>query len=194
MSDRPQEKVGRDRDHEPSVRGGKALTLDPGLLPRLVQYFSAGSQLREEAEDLAQNTYALALAKLHTLRNEDALLPWLFAIARNVHHSALRRHSLRRRREADLDLAADHAAPNTDDAAVDVDGLASHKRRRALECAILRLPPRQRQCLLLQLREDLSYDEIARALLIAPDTVRNHLAQARANLRRLMEADAEESR
>lgn len=37
---------------------------------------------REDAEDLTQETFLLALRKLHTFKKGNGLLPWLFTIAR----------------------------------------------------------------------------------------------------------------
>lgn len=161
---------------------GPAPTLDPSLRPRLVRFFCAGPWPREEAEDLAHRTFALALRHRHQLANEASLLPWLFAIARNVRTSA-RRQWLRRRRVevGGLELADERAA-----AEPPPEGEREERLVR-LRQALTELPPRQRQCLLLQLREGLSYEEIGRTLALSPDTVRNHLAQARANLRRLLD-------
>jgi RNA polymerase sigma-70 factor (ECF subfamily) len=165
------------------ARDDSAPALDPSLRPRLVRFFVAGPWPREEAEDLAQRTFALALRHRHQLAREESLLPWLFAIARNVRTSARRQWGRRRRVEAGgLDLAEDRAAPAAE--APDEDRA---QRLEQLQHALAQLPPRQRQCLLLQLREELSYEEIGRTLAISPDTVRNHLAQARANLRRFLE-------
>jgi RNA polymerase sigma factor (sigma-70 family) len=49
-----------------------------------------------------------------------------------------------------------------------------------------KLPSRQRQCLLLRVREEMSYQEIAAVLRLSPLTVRNHIAQAKESLRRIV--------
>jgi DNA-directed RNA polymerase specialized sigma24 family protein len=46
--------------------------------------------------------------------------------------------------------------------------------------------------LLLRVREELSYDEIAEMLRLSVNTVRNHLAEARKNLRRMLKTEFEE--
>jgi len=61
------------------------------------------------------------------------------------------------------------------------------KRIEAVWRAIDALPPRQRQCLPLQVRDGLSYQEIAATLRLSVNTVRNHLAAARESLRRNLE-------
>jgi RNA polymerase sigma-70 factor (ECF subfamily) len=58
----------------------------------------------------------------------------------------------------------------------------------ALDAAVDTLPPQQRQCLLLRVRHEMPYEEIARTLLLSVNTVRNHLAAARRGLRVALEA------
>lgn len=167
-----------------ATRKGAPRSLDPSLRPRLVRFFAGGPWPRDEAEDLAQRTLLLALRSLDQLERPDSLLPWLFAIARNVRASARREFVRRRRVEVGgLDLAEDRVAPSARG-----DGSALNAERvERFQRGLAALPPRQRQCLLLQLREEMSYEEIGQVLAISPETVRNHLAQARANLRRSLE-------
>jgi RNA polymerase sigma factor (sigma-70 family) len=53
------------------------------------------------------------------------------------------------------------------------------------------LPSRQRQCLTLRVRDELSYAEIAELLRLDALTVRNHIAQAKKSLRARVERDTE---
>ncbi|MEQ9497672.1 MAG: RNA polymerase sigma factor [Deltaproteobacteria bacterium] len=50
----------------------------------------------EEAADLAQDTFLVAYAKLHRLKNPNAFEAWLMQIAVRRAHDALRRRKLRR--------------------------------------------------------------------------------------------------
>ena len=115
------------------------------------------------------------------MREEDKLLAWLFTVARNVRNTAFER-----RPPAALPL---EAIPEPADAREmgKSEQRSREQRIEALWKAIAALPPRQRQCLPLQVRDGLSYEEIAATLRLSVNTVRNHLAAARENLKRLLE-------
>ena len=110
---------------------------------------------------------------------------WTFTIARNL----VRTHGARSARDplARADAIEDEGSgwlaarsPNPESS------LLAAEQVRLCERALRDLPPRQRQCLLLQVRQELSYEEIARVLDLSVNTVRNHIAQARAALRRAL--------
>lgn len=158
--------------------------IDRLLRPRLRRYFALGPWPSDEAEDLVQKALARVYLHVDQIQEPERFLGWLFAIARNVRISAQREWGARRRVEANpLDPEAENPAADRTEGIED----ASIVRERwaAVERAILRLSSRQRQCLLLRLREEMSYDEIAEVLALSPRTVRNHIAQAKGNLRRL---------
>jgi RNA polymerase sigma-70 factor (ECF subfamily) len=167
------------------LRQGAALDeafrgLDAELRPRLLRYFRAASFSPEDAEDLVQKTLARVFQGIGGVREEEKLLAWLFTVARNVRNTAFERRPPRA-----LPL---EAVPELRDTK---EGDATHERReRRIEAvwrAIESLPPRQRQCLPLQVRDGLSYEEIAATLRLSVNTVRNHLAAARESLRRTFE-------
>ena len=165
--------------------GEAAADIDRLLRPRLTRYFQSGPWPRDEAEDLVQQTLVLVFKSVRDLKNPDRFLPWLFAIARNVRSTTADRWTTRRRFESEgLDSVADPPAPSDIDARERDEVLA--QRTKAVRRALMSLPSRQRQCLLLQVRERMSYEEIAATLRLSSHTVRNHIAQAKESLRRLM--------
>jgi RNA polymerase sigma-70 factor, ECF subfamily len=173
------EGVRRLRAGEP----GAADALDALLRPRLTGYFARGPWPRDEAQDLVQKALVLVFTSVGQLRDEASFIPWLFAIARNVRSTAMRSWSTRGRWEAGgLELAGDPPAP--DDQARHEDAQEQARRIAALRAALELLPSRQRQCLLLRVRDELSYEEIAEAFQLSVHTVRNHIAQAKESLRR----------
>ncbi|TWT44618.1 ECF RNA polymerase sigma factor SigL [Phycisphaerae bacterium RAS1] len=126
------------------------------------------------AEDVLQETFVRAAAKPERLEDADCPRAWLFAVARNVGLTQLRRRPCR-----PLPPAA--TAP----ADADVD------RRETAEqvwAAIERLPTEMRETLELRLRDDLSYAEIAVVLEIPVGTVRSRLHHAVRKLRGELEA------
>lgn len=179
LDSRLSEGVRRLRAGEP----GAADALDALLRPRLIGYFALGPWPRDEAEDLVQKALVLVFTSVGQLRDEASFMPWLFAIARNVRSTAKRSWSTRGRWEAGgLELAGDPPAP--DERIRRNDEQEQARRIVALRAALEQLPPRQRQCLLLRVRDELSYEEIADVFQLSVHTVRNHIAQAKESLRR----------
>lgn len=133
----------------------------------LLAYFRSRPTLAPQAEDLLQDTFARALQ--HPDRLAAALSPraYLFGIARHVGHDALRRSS---------PVAA--FTENEIEAELTEDVRLADMRE-----AIAQLPPAQRETLLLKLRHDLSYEEIAEVLDIPVGTVRSRLHAAVQSLR-----------
>jgi RNA polymerase sigma factor (sigma-70 family) len=106
----------------------------------------------DAADDVVQTTFARAYAALRTFRGDASFKTWLHQIALNECRARFRRD--RQRREVSLDEAADVAAPAGD--------AADAADRSALLANIERLPPRQRNVLMLRVFGDLPFKEIAR--------------------------------
>jgi RNA polymerase sigma-70 factor (ECF subfamily) len=158
-----------------------ARALDAALRPGLLRYFREPPFTPEDAEDLVQRTLALVFQNVGRLRDEERFLGWLYAIARNVKVT----ERSRRRAEARVVVGAWDAGQTAEPAgrgASDAE-LERKERMAGLQEAVEGLAPRQRQCLLLRVRDELSYEEIARALALNVLTVRNHIAAARRALR-----------
>jgi RNA polymerase sigma-70 factor (ECF subfamily) len=156
--------------------------IDRALRPRLVRYFTRGPWPEHEAEDLVQKTLALVYSRVETLGQSDRFVGWLYAIARNVRHTAAGTWIERRRVEVPAEDPPPGVTPARDADALG--GAMARERLDAVAAAIAELPSRQRQCLLLRVREELSYEEIGELLDVSPLTVRNHIAQAKESLRR----------
>lgn len=135
---------------------------------------------REEAEDLAQETFA----RLHRAprlwapgANPASLKGWLFRVVTNLAYNSARGQGRRTRREDALFGAASRADE-------DPARLAEQaEQREAVRAALLRLPERQAQLLLLRYA-GLSYKELAEALDVAPGSVGTLLARAEAAFER----------
>jgi RNA polymerase sigma-70 factor, ECF subfamily len=171
--------VRRARTAVDSAAGFRAL--EAHLAPRLLRYFRGHSFSREDAEDLAQAVFARVWQGLPGLEQEEKFLPWLFAIARNVRHAAWQHRKRERRWRADDGEGVEHV-PDPRSMGFARTGLEA-ERLEAVQVAIDDLPAQQRVCLLLRVREELSYEEISETLRLSLHTVRNHLAAAKRNLR-----------
>jgi RNA polymerase sigma-70 factor (ECF subfamily) len=133
---------------------------------------------RDRAEDLAQETFARAVAAPpHNPR------PWLFAVALNLVREDGRR-ALRQGRRLELLRAED-----IPDQGPDVD-LERNEQGAAVRAALGTLGERDREALLLK-AEGFNYQEIASTLGLSKGAVGTTLARAR---RRLVEAYRSEAR
>jgi len=127
-----------------------------------------GSQ--DLAREVVQEAFARALRERRRFRGEGSLEAWVWRIALNV---ALKtRHELRREWALDWELPADPDGPDRD-----------------VRSAVEALPPRQRLVIFLRYYADLSYAEIANVMGVAEGTVAAALAQAKAELGRVLDLE-----
>lgn len=138
---------------------------------------------RDNADDLAQETFQRAIASLHRYRATGPAKHWLLTIARRTCADGARRRSRRRRNEQRvMSLARDER-----DESIPVGGVTE------LDELLLRLDPDRRAAFVLTQLNGLRYEEAARVLDIPIGTVRSRVARARADLVaaiRRAEADA----
>jgi RNA polymerase sigma-70 factor (ECF subfamily) len=160
-----------------------SVTLDRALRPRLLRYFHRPPLTRDDAEDLVQKTLIAVFQHVAELAEEDRFVGWLFAIARNV---KLTEHEKRRAERlvvavSDGDLTHVPSRERSPHEAIERGEWSA-----AMSAAIATLPARQRQCLTLRVRDELAYEQIADLLRLNVFTVRNHIAEAKNSLRRIL--------
>jgi len=133
-----------------------------------------------EAEDVAQDAFAIALSRLDTCRDPDRFSGWLLRIVRRQSLNAAVR-ARGRRATLELSAAADVGVP----------GAAERGDLRArLLAALDRLTPAQREVVLLHDLEGFTHLEIAEALDMSEVSSRQHLFNARRALRALLDGSA----
>ena len=135
--------------------------------PRLWRYLRRYTSRGLDARDLLQEVWLRAFRKRHTFEGRGSFVGWLLMVARTVGLTAVRKHA----REPFTQELIDVAAPP-----------ASRDEVRLLE-AVLTLPERQRDVLLLRLVEGLSVAETARRMQCAEGTVKASLHHATQKLR-----------
>jgi RNA polymerase sigma-70 factor (ECF subfamily) len=128
---------------------------------------------RDRAEDIAQETFARALAA-----PPENPRPWLFAVALNLIREDGRRFVRQGRRLQLLKAESPQSAPMPDDE------FDREERTQSVRAALEQLTERDREALLLK-AEGFNYDEIAATLGLAKGAIGTTLARAR---RRLVEA------
>ena len=137
----------------------------------------------DDAEALLGDVFRVAFEKRATYDCERPnARPWLYGIATNLlaHH----RRSEARRMGATARLLA--RRPAGDDKTHEIiDRLDAEELWPHVVDAVAPLPEGERDALLLYVWEELSYDEIARALDVPVGTVRSRLNRAREKLREL---------
>ncbi|MGO9114591.1 MAG: RNA polymerase sigma factor [Thermoguttaceae bacterium] len=133
---------------------------------------------RQEAEDLAQETFLQAWRRRSQLRDPSATAVWLFTIATNLWNDRFRRKA--RRPAAIEPLDDDHQSRAC---GPDHDLVVQEDLHRVLE-AMNSLPARQREVLHLCACEGLSVREIAQVLGITSEAAKASLCEARKRLRR----------
>lgn len=133
----------------------------------LLQGFLYGRlRIREDADDIVQDTFVAAYMQLGTLRSWQRFGPWLIEIARNTHIDFERK---RRVRPEVLPLAEAATSVETRPTA------GGAELREAVTAAIAALPDRYRSLVYLRLVEEYEPREIARLHGVREATVRMQL-------------------
>ncbi len=172
--------------HEPipgdGPRGGNpdsavtAARLVEDHLDAVYRYAYRLSGNRDQAEELTQQAFLQACARIGQLRRAGRARAWLLAIVRNCYWRQLRQ----RQREPQLvpeELCDQWCQAPSEEADWDAE---------QLQQALDRLPAVYRVVLLMHYFEQASYQQIARRLDIPVGTVMSRLSRAKARLRRLL--------
>jgi RNA polymerase sigma-70 factor, ECF subfamily len=134
----------------------------------------------DAADDVQQEVWLTVYRSIAGLANPGAFRTWLFRTTRHRAMDFLRRQ--RRERELVDEIAA--TATEVVDPAIDIDIDDEALPDDALvEVQIMRLPPLQREALLLRYRDDLSYAEIALIVGAPLGTVKTRVHHAKRALR-----------
>lgn len=160
----------------PDDRPGTFEEQFPGLLALAyrVAFRILGS--REEAHDIAAETLARAYARWG--RVDDGAPAWVATVSGRAAIDVVRRRGTARRHLHEL--------------VVDEQRTDQTELRLDLQAALLALPRRQREVVVLRFLADRSERETADALGLAPGTVKSHASRGLAALRAGMAHDTEE--
>lgn len=129
----------------------------------------------EDAEDVAQESFLVALKRLEDCRDSERFGGWFLTIVRNRARNLLRRERLRRGEELTPEISPGPGGPAED--------LNQLEIREQLAKGMEGLSEVRRQVLLLHDLEGWKHREIAEKLRIPDGTVRSHLHFARKHLR-----------
>lgn len=139
------------------------------------------SGVKEDAEDIAQETFVKLVRKLHTFRRKSSFKTWLYRIAANTARDFGRRHALRQSREEAYDDRRSGHNPGIRPA----DSLAAARLLETLKG----LPTGQREAVLLVFGEGLSHREASIILGCREVTISWRIFQARKKLGKTREQE-----
>jgi len=151
------------------------------FFPRLRSYFRSCGFQTADAEDLSQSALWTVYRSRERFRGDGDFDAWVYTIARN-----LARDEWRRRGRAGAAEPVEESLPDRGPSAETV--AAGREELSQTVRAFDRLPARMRECLLLHVRQGLSYDEIARRLSLSLPTVKVQIWNARRRLRSLLDS------
>lgn len=144
-------------------------------IPKLRRYARALTRNVQAADDLVQDCLERAWRNGHRWEAGTDLRAWLSTLMHNVYINGLRR----KRPETEPMEHSDYEdpRPTCPEAGVQL---------RDLELALARLPPEQREVLLLVCLEEMSYQQVAAVTGVPVGTVMSRLHRARERMRTFM--------
>jgi len=139
---------------------------------RVYNYLLRLARNREDALDLTQDVFLKAYQHLRKLEDPGRFAPWLYRIAHNEAFSMFRK----RRPEGD----AEEAEPESTGSPVTVGGspVFPIELSLAVESALARLSPDQREAVVLKIYQGFKFEEMAEILGCPVSTVKSRLYTA----------------
>lgn len=159
-------------------------TLHQALFPRLLAYLTRMCGSAVIADDLVQETFLRMHRARSTFAAGGAVLPWVYAIARNVHIDHARSAKLRQTER----LPSDPGPEVIDRSGNDAESTAiAAEAARVVQQVLTRLPPSQRDAFVLLRYEGLSVQDAAGILGATPTAVKLRAFRAYEALRAALE-------
>jgi RNA polymerase sigma-70 factor, ECF subfamily len=155
---------------------GAATALVNRLSPQMHRFFLAQFVSRRHADDLLQETWLRIHEVRHTYRRGQPVLPWLYAIARNIRVDHYRKAKRSEAREEQLDPGSEVAEAPKDRSAGTPD----------LEALLAGLPQSQREVIAMLKITGMSLEEVARATSSSVGSVKQKAHRAYEKLRRAL--------
>lgn len=142
--------------------------------------FIARKYLREDIDDVLQNSYVKAFKNLNQLKDTEKFDKWLgMIVARNCKNELVKRKDISFTDIEEDDYRFDESIENTYDE-FKPDSEASYNELRDTILSILNeLKPDQRMCIMMFYYQELSIKEISKALEVNENTVKSRLSLAK---------------
>lgn len=140
---------------------------------------------RDDAYDISQEAFLRAYRSSGTYKADQPFLPWFYTIIANLSRTWLKKRSVARSRDVDLDdveyLVASENTPE--------EAYIHREEIDSLRKSLTKLSFDDREIITLHHFRNMAYDEIAELLAIPRGTVMSRLYYARKRLARLMGGD-----
>ncbi len=145
---------------------------------RALRYFiDRLSDNSETAEDIYQDTWLIAVKRIHSLRQTDAFPAWLYRIARNKVYEQLRRQK--------INISPDEKMTIQNDIE---DDTFSAEDAAKIHTALEKLNTTHKEVLMLRFLEQMPYDRIAMVCGCNLGTVKSRIYYAKLALKKEMES------
>jgi RNA polymerase sigma-70 factor (ECF subfamily) len=151
------------------------------LSPALLRLFRSQAAIREQAEDLLQETWMRLHRVRHTYRPGEPVLPWVYAIARRVGIDGYRRTRCITAHETSMDVLPEKPTH-----------VETRSTLPAFDALVADLPEAHREVVTLMKVKGLSLEEVARATSCTVGAVKQKAHRAYGRLRKLLETRAVE--
>ena len=138
-----------------------------------------------EADEIAQDTFLAAIDAAQRFRGEGSESTWLYGISLRIYRSRVR-SAIRRMRRG---IAWFHRSGRGEAAYPSDHALDSLQWQQSLWATVARLPPAQREVVVLRFAEDMSLADIALAIRCPEGTVKSRLHHAMHKLRGWLSED-----
>jgi RNA polymerase sigma-70 factor (ECF subfamily) len=174
--------VGGDRSAAESLL---ALHLDP--LYEFVHYRTGGD--RERAQDVVQDTFLVALERMHSFDGRSSLYTWLCGIAKNKMRGEIGRRRTRSLEEVleSADSAIDAILAEIERQPLPLEVIERRETRDLVGATLSSLPPEYKRALVEKYVEGRSVAEIARAAGKGEKATESMLTRARVAFARVFE-------
>ena len=137
----------------------------------------------EDSGDLVQDTFIRAYGALASFRQDASFLTWLYKIASNLCIDQLRSRKAKSALSLDVELEEGREPASESRSSAPEDCAVRDAVQEVVHRAIQNLPEKYRAVVVMRHLQDMSVDEIARALELPTGTVKTHLFRAREMLR-----------
>ena len=152
---------------------------------QILRYVRGVVRNADEAEDLTQETFLRAYRARDSLRDPDAMLPWLYSVATHVCLDRLRQRTRQARARSDLDPEAVSPPDPAPSAGL---GVEQEDMSTCVEAYVSELSDSYRAVLLMHDVKGLTAREIAELLGDSTGSVKIRLHRARKQLQSALEA------
>lgn len=134
---------------------------------------------REEAEEIAQETFIKAFRSIHSFRGKSKFSTWLYSIAYNTCITSVRKKKF-------PTTSIDQVPLNEEEEEWDSFDLSEEERSKILEMSLKQLPPDEYTMVILYYYEDQSIEDISRVTGLSESNVKVKLHRTRKKLHLIM--------